>query len=251
MSQLTEVTGMILSASPIGEYDRRVVILTKEKGKLSAFAKGARRPTSHLAGATAPCTFGTFHIYEGRTSNTLQSAEVSNYFSELRMDLEAAYYAFYFLEFADYYARESNDERELLKLLYQTMRILTKKTIPLPLVRYIFELKIVTINGEGPQVFQCMECGDKERPCYFSVRRGGLICEECRQGAIDAVRLHTSTLYAMQYIVSSSIEKLYTFNLSDEVREELGRLMERYLDVYVDKKFKSLEVLEQINLQNI
>lgn len=238
---------MILSASPIGEYDRRVVILTKEKGKLSAFAKGARRPTSHLTGATAPCTFGTFYIYEGRSSNTLQNAEVSNYFAELRTDLESAYYAFYFLEFADYYAREANDERELLKLLYQTMRILTKKTIPLPLIRYIFELKVLTINGEGPQVFQCMECGDKERPSYFSVKKGGLVCEECRAGVLDAVSLHTSTLYAMQYIVSSPIEKLYTFNLSDEVREELGRIMERYLDVYVDRKFKSLEVLGQLS----
>ena len=247
MSQLTTVTGMILSATPIGEYDKRIVILTKEKGKLSAFAKGARKPTSPLAGATAPCTFGVFTIYEGRTSNSIHSVEVSNYFSELRMDLEAAYYAFYFLEFADYYTREANDEREMLKLLYQTMRILTKRTIPQTLVRYIFELKAVTINGEGPDVFRCVECGDKERPAYFSVRRGGLVCEECRRGVVDAVQLHTSTLYAMQYIVTSSIEKLYTFNLSEEVRNELGKLMERYLDVYIDKKFKSLEVLEQIS----
>lgn len=247
MSQLNTVTGMILSATPIGEYDKRIVLLTKEKGKLSAFAKGARRPTSQLAGATAPCTFGTFFVYEGRNSNTIHSVEVQNYFAELRMDMEAAYYAFYFLEFADYYAREGNDERELLKLLYQTMRILTKKTIPLPLIRYIFELKAVTINGEGPQVFGCIICGDKERKTYFSVKKGGLVCDECRGGAVDAIPLHNSTLYAMQYIVSSSIEKLYTFTLSEEVLQEFGKVMERYLDVYLDRKFKSLEVLEQIN----
>lgn len=247
MSQLNTVTGMILSATPIGEYDKRIVLLTKEKGKLSAFARGARRPTCQLAGATAPCTFGTFAIYEGRTSNTIHSVEVQNYFAELRMDIEAAYYAFYFLEFADYYAREGSDEREMLKLLYQTMRILTKKTIPLSLVRYIFELKAVTINGEGPQVFQCISCGDKERRIFFSVKKGGLVCEKCKAGVSDAVPLHTSTLYAMQYIVSSSIEKLYTFTLSEEVCDEFGKLMERYLDVYVDRKFKSLEVLEQIN----
>ena len=65
-------------------------------------------------------------LYEGRNSNTLQSAEIENYFAELRTDVEAAYYAFYFLEFADFYTREANDEREMLKLLYQTMRVLTK-----------------------------------------------------------------------------------------------------------------------------
>ena len=246
MSQLITVTGMILSASPIGEYDKRIVILTKERGKLSAFAKGARRPNSPLAGVTAPCSFGTFMLYEGRSANTVHSAEISHYFAELRMDVEAAYYAFYFLEFADYYTRESNDEREMLKLLYQTMRVLTKRVIPLRLVRYIFELKAVSVNGEGPQVFQCVSCGSTDRFCVFSVKKGGLVCEQCGRDVYDGMKLNTSTLYAMQYVVGTPVEKLYTFNLSDEVLAEFGRVMERYLDVYVDRRFKSLEILEQV-----
>lgn len=47
----------------------------------------------------------------------------------------------------------------MLKLLYQTLRALAKRTIPLRLVRRIFELKAVTINGEGPQVLNCVSCG--------------------------------------------------------------------------------------------
>ena len=215
---------MILSVAPIGEYDKRVVILTKEKGKISAFAKGARRPNSPLAGACTPCNFGKFMLYEGRNSNTLQSAEIENYFAELRTDVEAAYYAFYFLEFADFYTREANDEREMLKLLYQTMRVLTKKIIPFELVRYIFELKALSV----------------------SVKEGGLVCSECGQNVYDGMRLNTSTLYAMQFIVGTPVEKLYTFTLSDEVLKELGKLMGRYLDVYVAHRFKSLEILEQL-----
>ena len=65
------------------------------------------------------------------------------------MDFDAAYLGFYFLEFADYYAKEGNDEREMLKLLFQTMRVLTKKILPLPLVKNIFELKAISINANG------------------------------------------------------------------------------------------------------
>lgn len=245
MDRIT-VTGMVLIATPIGEYDKRVVILTKEKGKISAFARGARRPNSVLAGAVNPFSFGTFFLYEGRSSYTLVSAEISNYFAELRLDVEGAYYGFYFMDIANYYAKEANDETQLLKLLYQTLRALTKKSLPDRLIRYIYELKVITINGEGPDVFRCRICRQEKNEGVFSPLKGGLICRECASLAADGLPMGSSTLYTIQYIVTSSIEKLYTFTVSEQVLEELGTIAGRYMEIYVDRHFKSLDILEQI-----
>ena len=105
MQDFTIVTGMIIKAVPIGEYDRRLVLLTKERGKITAFARGARKPNSRFVASTNLFCFGTFKLYAGRDSYTLSETEISNYFEDLRMDFEGAYYGMYFLEIADYYTR--------------------------------------------------------------------------------------------------------------------------------------------------
>ena len=95
-------------------------------------------------------------------------------------------------------------------------------------------------------MFRCITCGNTDRPMVFSVKKGGLVCNECDHDVIDGVCLDQSTLYSMQYIETSKIEKLYTFVVSDKVLDELGKVMSRYTDVYVDKRFKSLEILETL-----
>ena len=215
MQGIAEITGMVLKAEPINEYDRRVVLLTKERGKISAFARGARKPNSKLLAATNPFCFGTFKLYEGRTSYNIMEAEITNYFESLREDFEGAYYGMYFLEVMDYYTRENNDEKELLKLLYQSLRALMHEGLSNVLVRYVFEMKAMVINGEFPGM---PREGDWEE----------------------------STRYAISYIVDSSIEKLYTFTVTPRVLAQLKQIADDYRVRYVDRQFKSLEIVDNL-----
>lgn len=241
MGQSVIVMGMVLTAMPISEYDKRITILTKERGKITAFARGARRPGSQLLAATNPFVFGEFELYEGRSSYNLLKANIRDYFRELVNDLDAAYLGFYFMEFAEYYCQENNDEKEMLKLLYQSLRALEKTSIPKELVRLIFELKAITINGEGPSVFSCMECHTGEDLSIFSVKRGGIFCSRCGQ-KVPGMRILDSTRYTLQYIISTPVEKLYSFTVSAEVLEELKRIMKEYMACYVHHDFKSLQI---------
>lgn len=245
MNQIV-VTGMILSSAPVGEYDRRIEILTKERGKIAAFAKGSRRPKSSLVGAVNPFTFGEFTLYAGRSSYTVKSVNVINYFAELRGNVECAYYGFYFLEAASYCTKENSDAREVLKLLYQTLRALLNGNIPRRLIRCIFELRLYCAIGEGPEVSSCVVCRDTDGPFVFSVKRGGILCGSCAKGVGDAAALCKSALYAMRYIEGSTIERLYTFTVSEEVLGQLCRLLDRYRREYVDKEFNSLKILETL-----
>ena len=246
MRDAVTLTGIVLSSAPSGEYDKRVVILTKERGKITAFARGARRPNSALLASTGSFAFGTFLLYEGRDAYSLVQANISNYFSELMSDFGGAYYGMYFCELADYYTRENNDELQIMKLLYQSLRALTKKSLDRELVLYIYELKIFQFAGEYPECFGCSICGAKENLKYFSMFQAGMICEDCRAKAKDGLIMHPSTVYAMQFILSTEVEKLYTFTVSKEVLAELRMIMDRWRERYLDKTMKSLEILESV-----
>ena len=248
MGQSVLLTGMVLTTMPISDYDKRITILTKERGKITAFARGARRPNSSLLAATNPFSFGEFEVFEGKSSYNVSKANIHNYFRELAMDVDAAYMGFYFLEFADYFCQENNDEKEMLKLLYQSLRALESNAFSKELVRVIFELKAITINGEGPSVFSCMHCRGTEDINYFSVKRGGCFCAKCKSGQ-GTRKVHESTRYTMQYIISTPIEKLFSFRVSEEVLKELQEIMKEYLHTYVRHTFKSLQIIDEIMLK--
>ncbi|SEK28133.1 DNA replication and repair protein RecO [Butyrivibrio sp. ob235] len=215
MVELTTVNGIIIKRSPVGEYDWVVTILTSERGKISAFAKGSRRPGNPLSGEVEPFSFGEFKLYEGRTSYNIQEANIRNYFEYFRQDFNASLYGMYFMELADYYTRENNDEREVLKLLYQSLRALESDKLDNRLVKCVYEIKALVVNGEFP----------------------GIPTDR------DYVQ---STAYTLEYIRNTNVEKLFSFAVTDEVLHELEHICDIYRKRFIDRKLNSLEMINMI-----
>ena len=214
MRETVTLTGMVLLSAPSGDFDRRLVLLTRERGKITAFSHVARKPGNPLMAASRPFCFGNFNLYEGRNAYNFQSAQITNYFDGLSTDMEAACYGSYFLETAAYFAQENLDGTELLKLLYQSLRALLRPALPNRLVRRVFELKSMVINGEYTQ--------DPPVP----------VSDSCH--------------YAWEYVICSPSESLYQFALKEEVLKEFESVVEKSRRYFVRHEFRSLEILETL-----
>lgn len=215
MQDFLRVTGLVIGAFPQGEYDRRIVLLTREKGKITAFVKGGRRQGNRFLGTTDMFCFGSFDLFVGRNSYTVQNVEISNYFEYFRDNLEAAFYGMYFLELADYYTREDNDEAMVLLLTYRALQGLKSDTLDNDFVRRVFETKLFVIEGE-------------------------LI-------PYDRMDISDTLKEFIDIITDASIQDLYRVGLSDNYLEEFRKYSDYQRKHLVDKKLNSLEMLNMMN----
>jgi len=208
------VTGIVLTTMPIGEYDRRLELLTTEFGRISVFAHGARKPSSPLVACSRVFAFGEFTLYQGKSSYNLNSAKIHNYFEVMSTDFEANCYGSYLLEVARYFTRENLEATDILKLLYVSLRILCNGKIEKALVKSIYELKILDIDG----ILKMPDMESLSEPCA----------------------------YAINYVITTPVEKVFTFKLTPEVLVEFSKTVTGVFERAVDGKFKSLELLNGI-----
>jgi DNA repair protein RecO (recombination protein O) len=147
---------LILRTYKLGEADRIVVFLTRDRGKKRGVAKGARRPKSRFAGALEPLTEARVAYFEKERRELvgLNYAEtVRSPLLLLGLDGEPVKklgYLGYFAELLDEWAQEADADERLYRLGTSMLGALGVGAPVEPLARY-FEYWLLRLQGVYPE----------------------------------------------------------------------------------------------------
>src|SRR5665213_1914527 len=119
-------SAVVLRRVNFGETDRILTLFSRERGKLGAIAKGARRIKSSMSGASELCSFSVFQLAMGANLEVVTQVELKNAFLGLRTSLERVSRAVYALEFCAEFLEERQPQPELFDLLLSALYVLEK-----------------------------------------------------------------------------------------------------------------------------
>jgi len=242
-SRLYRVSGVIIRQRNLGEADRVIVLLTRERGKLSGVARGVRRPRSKLAGSLQLFCHGRFLLAAGRSLDIITQVQLADAFSGLGSDLSRLSHASYVCELVDVLTEEGAPDEAIYDLVIAALHALNEGGDPATVVR-VFELKLLTHLGYGPEVYTCVSCGAEVEGGEpgFSAQEGGILCHRCRQAQGVAV-IPAGVVRAMRDMIELPMEGLAKRRLTAAVGQEMERVMRAYVDYRLARPLKSAEFL--------
>jgi DNA repair protein RecO (recombination protein O) len=154
---------LVLRTYKLGEADRIVVFLTRDRGKKRGVAKGARRPRSKFAGALEPLTEARVAYFESERRELVGLNYAETVHSPLMLtgarrpgdghaaiDGQAFGYVEYFAELIDEWAQEADADDRLYRLGTSMLEALACGAPVEPLARY-FEYWLLRLQGVYPE----------------------------------------------------------------------------------------------------
>ena len=245
-----KANALVLRRIPLGEKDKIVTLYTREYGKLAAVAKGARRTTSRLAGATEPLMLLRALLAEGMNLDVLTQTEIRESFPLLRGDLGLILRATYACELLDKMTVERDPAPDAFDLLLSTLYVLQRAADP-DAALHAYELQLMAQAGYEPRLDACARCGRDlpETGLFFSASRGGLLDPGCADATDDALPVAPETAAMMMRLLSEDDARaLAQIELPPAVGEEMARLLRAHLRYRLERDVRSTEFLDAFRL---
>lgn len=245
-----KLTAVVLRTVDYGESDRVVTLFTRERGKVSAFARGARASRRRFGGGLEPFTQISAQVRERSGSDllSLDTLAVDDAFGGIRGDLARIACAGYAAELSRELVRDLEPHLELYDLLVDYLRRLDRGPA-LPGVLRAFELGALGAAGLAPRLDTCARCGGElggQEAVRFDPQEGGALCAVCAQAASPGsvllsrgahgvlLRLSTGGLPAGAELIDSGVGR--------EVRDALTRFVEHHLG----RRLKARKFLDEL-----
>ncbi len=252
-----KVRGLIIQEAPMGDKDKRLVMLTRELGKISVIAKGALSPKSKWAATSQAFCYGDYVVSKGQTFYYIKEAQLIESFFSLRQNLDRLAYATFMLEVAETMTLDGTENQELMRLLLRGLLAMSKAEEGLEsLVADAFVWRVLAENGFYPDLDYCRRCErdmnslarsvDPAKPeIVFDFALGGLICGLCH-GSGSGTRLSSGALRALRYILEVPQEKVFSFTAQEDVKRQLDEVCVGYLLHQTEKRYNSLDFIANL-----
>ena len=244
---------LILRTYKLGEADRIVVFLTRDRGKKRGVARGARRPRSRFVGALEPLTQVRVAYFEKerRELVSLNYAEVGR--SPLAApEGEGLAHVGYFAELIDECAPDADADERLYRLGASVVDALTMGAPIEPLARY-FEYWLLRLQGVYPSLTTCFRCRGPFGDDVVVLARAdrAFVCERCApipSGAPDVVDegLTFESLRFLRVARRTSPERVGGLALSQTASRELEMVHRALITAHLEKELRSTRVLRSL-----
>jgi DNA repair protein RecO (recombination protein O) len=232
---------IILRRTDFGEADRLLTLYSLEFGKMKAIAKGARKPQSRKTGHVEPLMRTRFLFAKGRDLSLITQAEMLEAYPGLRADLLRASYGSYAMELLDRFTVEDDKNEDVYRLAAEGLSWF-ELADDLQLTARFYELRLLTLVGYRPQLFQCVSCDEDviEQDQFFSPELGGLLCPKCQTRDRMARRVTAVSVKVLRYLQTRDWDTIKVLQLKPLLHGELESLMHHYLTFILERNLKSL-----------
>ncbi|OQY29890.1 MAG: DNA repair protein RecO [Anaerolineaceae bacterium 4572_5.1] len=243
------VEAVVLRHRDWGEADRLVTLYTRQRGKIRAVAKGARKIRSRKAGHLEPFIQVTLQLARARGPFIITQAETINAYLPLREDLALTGYASYVAELLD---RFSYDEEEsnisLFNLLTDSLTRLARGDKPWLAMRY-YEMRLLDHLGFRPRLFECANCAAeiKAEDQFFSAAQGGVLCPSCGASLPDARPVDVKTLKYLRHFQRSSYADAQRAHPDPVIQNKVENLTQYYLTYLLERGLNSPRFLKEVS----
>jgi DNA repair protein RecO (recombination protein O) len=245
---------LVLRTYKLGEADRIVVFLTKDRGKKRGVAKGARRPRSRFTGALEPMTRAGVAYYEREHRDLVRINYVEPQCSPLaaagRRDPgepgeSALGHVGYFAELIDEWAPDSHADERLYRLGACVIEALAAGAPVEPRARY-FEFWLLRLQGVYPGLSACPECGGPfDGGAVMPPRQHQFVCRRCAPAQAGTV-VSVEGLRFLRAAAAAAPDALDSVSLEAGPARELETAHRRLITVHLEKELKSARVLREM-----